>query len=151
MNKSKVNSESNPPCNDALLSTRKVMAIDELRNKLKVFVLYEDGLKIRKEIRSLAIETYVQKYTDTEHMGFLKRHEISTKVQHAQSENHPYYYGMFSVCTQHIMADTIEELLDMALDIESKESNVVCDHPEDQLRTMTNGYATYCRKCDMFV
>ena len=51
-------------------------------------------------------------------MGFIKRHTISTEVNHAQSVNHPYYYTMFSVVTQHIMADTIEELFDIALDTE---------------------------------
>lgn len=94
--------------------------IEALREKLKSFILYDEGIAIRKEIRSLSIETYKQKYTDSEHMDFIKRHGISTEVQPAQSSNHPYYYGMFSVITQHIMADTIEELFDKAIDIEKK-------------------------------
>ena len=92
--------------------------MEELRKKLKDFVTYDEGEKIRKQIRAWAIENYNQKYSDTEYLGFIKRNRISTTVQHAQSTNHPYYYGMFSVCTQHIMADTIEELFDKALDIE---------------------------------
>ena len=67
----------------------------------------------------MAIENYKQKYTDAEHLGFIKRNRISTTVQHAQSTNHPYYYGMFSACTQHIIADTMEQLFDKALDIEN--------------------------------
>ena len=93
--------------------------MEELRQKLTKFTSYEEGVKIRKEIREWAIKNYKQKYTDIEHIGFIKRNRISTTVQHPQSTNHPYYYGMFSVCTQHIMADTMEELLDKALDIEN--------------------------------
>ena len=92
--------------------------MEELRQKLTEFTSYEEGVKIRKQIRAWAIKNYKQKYTDTEHLGFIKRNRISTTVQHAQSTNHPYYYGMFSICTQHIMADTMEQLLDKALDIE---------------------------------
>jgi len=94
--------------------------MEELRKKLKEFVTYDEGKKIRKQIRAWAIENYKQRYTDSEHMGFIKRHTVSTEVLHEQSTNHPYYYGMFSVCTQHIMADTIEELFDKALDIENR-------------------------------
>jgi len=96
------------------------MNIEELRRKLTEFVSYEDGVKIRKHIRNLTIKNYKQKYTNSEHLGFIKRHRIVTTVQHAQSTNHPYYYGMFSECTQHIMADTMEQLFDRALDIENK-------------------------------
>ena len=92
--------------------------MEELRQKLTEFVSYEEGVKIRKQIRAWAIKNYTRKYTDNEHLGFIKRHRITTTVQHAQSTNHPYYYGMFSICTQHIMADTMEQLLDKALDIE---------------------------------
>lgn len=92
--------------------------MEELRQKLTEFVSYEEGVKIRKQIRAWAIENYKQKYTNDEHLGFIKRHRISTTVQHAQCTNHPYYYGMFSICTQHIMADTMEQLFDKALDIE---------------------------------
>jgi hypothetical protein len=93
--------------------------MEELRQKLTEFTSYEEGIKIRKQIRAWAIKNYKQKYTDTEHVGFLKRNRIITTVQGAQSTNYPYYYGMFSVCTQHIMADTMEQLFDQALDIEN--------------------------------
>jgi hypothetical protein len=92
--------------------------MEELRQKLTEFVSYDEGVRIRKQLRALAIENYKQKYTDAEHIGFINRNRISTTVQHAQSTNHPYYYGMFSICTQHIMADTMQQLLDKALDIE---------------------------------
>lgn len=96
----------------------KIIIMEELRKKLKVFVPYEDCKKIRKQIRALAIKTYKQRYSDTEHMGFIKKHEISVKVVGFQQSNFPYYYEMFSVITQHIYADTIEELFDKAIDIE---------------------------------
>lgn len=94
-------------------------SIEQLRSKLLNHVSVDDGIKIRKQLRGFSIRNYNQKYTDTEHLEFIKRNVISTDIHHPQSSNHPYYYGMFSVCTQHIMADSIEELFDSAIDIEN--------------------------------
>ncbi|MFB3056078.1 MAG: hypothetical protein ACE1ZQ_02810 [Ignavibacteriaceae bacterium] len=94
--------------------------IEQLRDQLTEFIPYDDGKEIRKQIRDWAILNYKQKYSDNHHMDFAKRNMISTEVVHPQSTNHPYYYQMFSVVTQHIYADTIEELYDNAIDIEKE-------------------------------
>jgi hypothetical protein len=65
------------------------MGIEELRERLRGFVTSSEGEFLRKSLRGWAIANYVQKYSDTEHMGFIKRHEVSVEVQHAQSSNHP--------------------------------------------------------------
>ena len=96
----------------------------ELRDKLRVHVTYDEGVEIRKKIRAMAILNYPQKYSDEDHMHFIKRNRVTTTKQHPQSTNHPYYYGMFSCVTQHIMADTMEELFDKAIDIE-KDGGVI--------------------------
>lgn len=97
--------------------------INELRKKLTEFIEYKEAVRIRNRIRLLAIDSYIPKYTDSEYIGFLKRHTVTTTVNHPQSTNHPHYYAMFSVCTQHIYADTIEELFDISLDIEKKKNH----------------------------
>ena len=93
--------------------------MEELRKKLNGFIEYDEAVIVRKQIRAWAISNYRQRYHNKAQMGFIKRHEISTEAVHPQSSNHLYYYQMFSVITQHIYADTIEELFDKALDIEN--------------------------------
>jgi pimeloyl-CoA synthetase len=96
------------------------MNIEALRKELIEFIDYDKGKEVRKTIRDYQIKTYKQKYTDSDHMDFIKRNAngLSIKVQHPQSGNHPYYYGLFTIITQHIMADTVEELYDKAIEIE---------------------------------
>ena len=52
-------------------------------------------------------------------MNFIKRNRVSTRVIGWQSSNYPYYYEMFSGKTQHIYADTMEELFDKSIDKEN--------------------------------
>ena len=93
--------------------------IELLRKKLKSHVAATEGKEIRKKIRLWSIKNYNQKYSDTEHMNFIKRNLVSTEVLGWQSSNFPYYYEMFSGVTQHIYGDTMEELFDKAIDIEN--------------------------------
>jgi len=92
-----------------------------LREELRSFVKYERGEFLREKIHQKALKKYKQRYSDREQLDFLERHQISIRINHPQSENHPYYYTMFSIITQHIMGDTVAELLDKALDIEKDE------------------------------
>lgn len=93
--------------------------MEKLRASLKEFMPYGEAKIIRKQLRDFGIKNYKQKYSDTEHMGFIKRHRISIETMHPQESNCLYYYKMFSVITQHIYADTIEELFDKAIDVEN--------------------------------
>ena len=94
--------------------------IKPLREKLTKFLEYNKAYAIRCFIREWAIKNYIPKYTDKERMEFLERHEVSIEQNHSQSQNHPYIYTMFSVITQHIMGDTVAELLDKGIEIEKQ-------------------------------
>jgi hypothetical protein len=93
--------------------------IEALREQLKSFLPHEDAEKVRAKIKQLAEQKYVAQYPAFSHMQFLNRHESSFTVNHAQSVNHPYYWTMFSVISQHVQGDTIEECIDQALFFES--------------------------------
>jgi hypothetical protein len=92
--------------------------IKPLRGKLTEFLEYNKAYAIRCFIHEWAINHYVPKYTERERMEFLERHQVSIEKNHSQSQNHPYIYTMFTIITQHIMGDTVAELLDKAIDIE---------------------------------
>ena len=94
--------------------------MEEIRKQLREFVPYEKGKQLRKQLNEYAVNNYEQKYSDSDQIDFQERHETTFRINHAQSQNHPYYYTMFSVVTQHIMADCVRELLDKAIDIEKR-------------------------------
>lgn len=94
--------------------------MEEIRNKLKEFVLYEDGERLRKLLNENAINNYKQKHNDADYIDFMERHEVTFRINHPQSQNHPYYYTMFSCKTQHIMGDSIREVMDKALDVDNR-------------------------------
>ena len=97
---------------------------EKLREKLREHVPYEEAVRIRKQLRAFAIENYQQINTDSEHMDFIKRHayHLSIEQNAVQEVNHTYYYGLFTIITQHIQADTIEELFDKAIAIEKRKA-----------------------------
>ena len=92
--------------------------IGKLRKKLESFQEYSVGLAIRAYIHEYQMENYKPKYSTDERINFLNRHKITLEENHPQSMNHPYFYTMFTEITQHIMGDTMCELLDKAIDIE---------------------------------
>lgn len=98
----------------------KTQRTKEIRATLVKFVSYEVGEQLRKELKAIADETYVQKYSDSEQIGFLERNQASIHVQvvSPQAVNFPYYLEMFTVVTQHIYADNLRQLVDIGLDIE---------------------------------
>lgn len=96
--------------------------IEEIRKILREFVEYDKGKLLRKELKDIADKTYIQKYSDKEQIDFLDRHEASIRSLHAQSTNFPYYLEMFTVLTQHIYADNIQQILDKGIDIERSRS-----------------------------
>lgn len=98
--------------------------IQEIRNQLREFIPYEKGKRLREQLNKHAIENYEQKFPDSDYILFMERNIVSFDINHAQSSNHPYYYTMFSVLTQHIMGDCIKELLDKALYIENNQKKI---------------------------
>ncbi len=67
-------------------------------------------------------KTYIQKYSGKAHLDFLARNfdGLSINKVHPKSENYPYNLCMFSIVTQHIYADNLNQLFDLAIDIENK-------------------------------
>ena len=93
--------------------------IKDIRYILSEFVECSYGETLREELKTIADNTYKQKYSDTEYLNFMSEHEVSFEVVGAQSKNDPYYLEMFTVLTQHIYADNVRQLLDKAIDIEN--------------------------------
>ena len=92
--------------------------VDEIREILSEFVDYDEGKALRKELKKIADKTYIQKYSDKEHVDFLDRNEAEFEEVHPQDENEPYYLEMFTIVTQHIYGDNIRQLIDKGIDIE---------------------------------
>ena len=92
--------------------------VEEIREILREFIEYDKAKLLRKELKSIAYKTYIQKYSDKEQIDFLDRHEASIRSINAQSTNFPYYLEMFTVLTQHIYADNIRQIIDKGIDIE---------------------------------
>jgi len=88
--------------------------IEALRAKLADFVEYDTGKDIRNKIHEFAKENYNPVHS-SKYFEFMNDNECSFDVNHAQSENHPYYFTLFTVKSQHVMGDCIEECLDKAI------------------------------------
>ena len=91
-----------------------------LRDKLKDSVEYKEGKRIRAELNKYALENYAPKHLASEYLKFLNNNECSFKINHPQASNLPYYWTMFSIISQDVRGDCIEECLDNALELERK-------------------------------
>lgn len=91
--------------------------IEEIREKLKKFVTFQEGTELRNLLHTLAVGSYKQKYSHAEYIDFMETYEVKIEKNGAQQTNFPYYYSMFTIPTQHIVGDTVKELLDKAIDI----------------------------------
>ena len=92
----------------------------EIREILRKFVTYRKDELLREELNTIANNNYIQKYSDTDYIDFICRHQdkFSIEIIGSQSTNFPYYLSMFTCVTQHIKADNIRQLLDKAIEIE---------------------------------
>jgi hypothetical protein len=89
--------------------------VTEIREILKEFVKYQKGEALRKELHQIALDSYKPKYSPEVYLNFMNRHECSFTINGAQSTNHPYYFTMFSVVSQHVQGDCVQECLDKAI------------------------------------
>ncbi len=96
--------------------------IEAIRNRLREFVTPGEGRELRLKLNDYACKHYKPKHSAEEHVSFMYRNEVSFEVNGWQSQNHPYYYSLFSVVTQHVLADSMTEALDKAIDIEEAAS-----------------------------
>lgn len=91
------------------------MDIELKRAKLVDFVSYAEGEEIRSSLKKHADEHYVRQHTAEEYMTFINGNACTFHIQHAQSQNFPYFWGMFTVISQHVYGDCVEECLDKAM------------------------------------
>ncbi len=107
---------------------------EQLREELKSHVEYKRGEIVRARLKQIAEENYIPKHTDKEYVDFMGRHECSVTINHAQSSNHPYYYQLFSVVSQHVMGDCMREVLDNAMYCEVNGlPNRYWEHPDHKI------------------
>ena len=90
---------------------------DKIREQLKQHVVYQKGLDIRKQLKQYAELYYTPKHSPDVYMRYLRDNECSFRIAGAQSTNHPYYWEMFSIPSQHVYGDCIEECFDNAIDV----------------------------------
>ena len=96
-----------------------MMSIIEIRNKLRQFVMPEEGVKLRTMLKEYAERTYKPKY-EILYLKYMNEYECSFDRNSAQSQNSPYVWTMFSIPSQHVMGDCIEECLDLAIEKEQR-------------------------------
>ena len=85
-----------------------------MREQLREFMPYEEGEKIRQQLKEMAEANYVPQHP-RRYLEFMNKHACSFTVNHPQSQNHPFYWCMFSVKSQHVHGDCVEECLDKAI------------------------------------
>ena len=89
--------------------------VDAVREKLSSFVSYEEGRLLREALKDYG-SSYIQLHTPEEYLSFMNEHECTFNVHHNQSINFPYYWGLFTVLSQRVSGDSIEECLDIAME-----------------------------------
>jgi hypothetical protein len=86
----------------------------EIKQELSKCVTYERGDVLRNELKLIA-KTYKKLNTDSDYLSFMNEHECTFSEVGKQSENSPYYWCLFTVKSQHVYGDCIEECLDKAI------------------------------------
>lgn len=98
---------------------------EQIRNKLTKFIDYDEGKVLRNELHEYAKKSYVRKFSSDQYLKFMNANECDFTINGAQSTNHPYYFTLFTVVSQHVMGDCVEECLDKAIYILKGENNVI--------------------------
>ena len=84
------------------------------RDMLRIHGDYHTCLDIRKKLHDHAVRNYQPKYRGL-YMSFMNEYAHDFRVNGAQETNYPYYYTLFTVVSQHVMGDCVEECLDKAI------------------------------------
>ena len=85
------------------------------RKKLTKFISYEEGQAIREQLHENALKEYKPTNSLSEYAEFMNKNDCTFATQQPQSRNHPWYFGLFSVVSQWVYGDCIEECLDRAM------------------------------------
>ena len=89
--------------------------MNEIRERLREFIEYDEGKRIRECLHAEAINNYIPRNAGM-YLEFVNKNMCSFTINHAQSTNHPYYLTMFCEKSQHVMGDCVEECLDKAIE-----------------------------------
>lgn len=91
-----------------------------MRENLKAFISYEEGKQIRKQLHEIAKKEYEPKHLLDKYLLFMNNNECTFTIQYPQSQNCPWYFGLFTIVSQHVYGDCIEECLDKAITSKNK-------------------------------
>ena len=94
------------------------MDIDEIRNRLREFVSFEEGKKLRDALEEHAKANYKPQHDCSEYLLFMNEHTCDFDREHPQNENSPYVWRLFTIKNQFVFGDCIEECLDNAMTTE---------------------------------
>lgn len=86
---------------------------------LKSYVQYDIAASIKEALHEYAKMFYVRKNSASTYLDFMSRNVCTFDKVHPQSTNYQDYFSMFSVVSQRIYGDCIEECLDKAIDYEN--------------------------------
>lgn len=78
---------------------------------------YEEGVAIRARLHFIGRMNYNRQHLPKDYLEFLARNECKFDRLHAQDQR-PHVWCLFTVVSQHVYGDTVEEVLDKAMEIE---------------------------------
>lgn len=87
----------------------------EIGKLLGSFVTANEGRKLRSELHEIAKREYVPEHTLDEYMEWMNLHVPKFELCGPQCTNFPWYLGMFTVVSQHVYGDCVQECLDKAM------------------------------------
>jgi len=89
-----------------------------IRASLSMFASYDESKVMRERLHQSALLDYQPKYTHYDYLDFMNRNAVSIDKISPQDTNHRYYFCLFSIPSQHVYGDCVEECLDNAIDSE---------------------------------
>jgi hypothetical protein len=92
-----------------------VSRMQDIKGMLTEFHCAETGRALRKELHELAKSVYVPQHRNDEYIEWIQEMLPQFGECSPQSTNHPFYMQMFSVASQHVCGNTIQECLDSAM------------------------------------
>lgn len=89
--------------------------VEQIREILTGPVSFEQGRMLRRRLGELAT-TYQPRRTAADYMSWMNKNNVHVNEVGPQQSNHPYKLCMFTVPSQHVYGDSIEQCLDQAMD-----------------------------------
>lgn len=99
---------------------RSIRRMQEIKGRLCEFHDPHTGQSLRSELHNLARMTYVPKHKPEEYVEWMQRAMPHFEKCSNQSTNHPFFMQMFTVISQHVYGNTIEECLDSGIEIDNR-------------------------------